>query len=110
AYFAQKSFIRENQDLIGRFTNAVAKGLVWVKDHSAAEVAEVIAPSFPDTDLETLTDVVENYKQIDAWCASPVMKEESFDRLQMVMTEAGELSQKAPFDEIVDNFFAEKAK
>lgn len=110
AYFAQKSFIRENQDLISRFTNAVAKGLVWVKDHSAAEVAEVIAPSFPDTDLETLTDVVENYKQIDAWCASPVMKEESFDRLQMVMSEAGELSQKAPFDEIVDNSFAEKAK
>ena len=68
------------------------------------ELAEAVTFS------RSLTDVVENYKQIDAWCASPVMKEESFDRLQMVMTEAGELSQKAPFDEIVDNSFAEKAK
>ena len=107
AYFAQKSFLQQNPDLVERFTKAVAKGLTWVQEHSAAEVAKVIAPSFPDTDEQTLTAVVENYKKIEAWCTSPVMEQSSFDRLQTVMTEAGELSEKAPFEEIVNNTFAE---
>ena len=37
------------------------------------------------------------------------MTEESFDRLQEVITEAGELTQKAPFDRVVNNTFAQKA-
>ena len=110
AYFAQKSFIAENQDLIQRFTNAVAKGLAWVQTHTAEEVAEAIQSSFPDTDLETLTTVVRNYQEIDAWCATPDMTEESFQRLQDVMQEAGELDQTAPFSQIVDNTFAEATK
>lgn len=108
AYYANKSFIEKNGDLIQKFTNAVAKGQKWVQEHSAKEVAEAIAASFPDTDVKTLTQVVENYKAIDAWASVPAMKEESFARLQTVMQEAGELEKTAPYDEIINNTFAEK--
>lgn len=37
------------------------------------------------------------------------MKEESLIRLQKVMQEAGELSEFAPFNKVVDNSFAQKA-
>ena len=107
AYFAQKSFIEKNEELIQSFTNAIAKGLAWVQEHTAAEVAKVIQPSFPDTDLKTLETVVQNYKDIDAWRAEPDMKEESFQKLQTVMHEAGELEKTAPFSELVNNSFAE---
>lgn len=110
AYFAQKSFIEKNEELIQSFTNAIAKGLTWVQEHTAAEVAKVIQPSFPDTDLETLETVVQNYKDIDAWRATPDMKEESFQKLQTVMQEAGELEKAAPFSELVNNSFAENTK
>lgn len=56
--------------------------------------SKVIEPSFPDTDLDTLIRVVENYKAIGAWCSEPAMKQESFERLQTVMQQAGELAQK----------------
>lgn len=72
-------------------------------------MAEAIAPSFPDTDLDLLETVVRRYKQQDTWNKTPVMKEEAFNRLQEVMKEAGELAEFAPFDKIVDNSFAEKA-
>ena len=36
-------------------------------------------------------------------------KEESFNRLQEVMIEAGELKEKVPYTEIVNNTYAEKA-
>lgn len=110
AYFAQKSFIAKNENLIQSFTNAVAKGLSWVKEHTATQIAEVIQPAFPDTDLKTLETVVQNYKNIDAWRETPDMKEESFQKLQTVMQEAGELEKAAPFSELVNNSFAKNIK
>ena len=110
AYFASKDFIEKNPDLVQRFTNAVYKGQQWVQSHSAKEVAEAIAPSCADTDVELLTTVVQRYKDIDAWSTDPVMERESFEQLQDVMTEAGELKQKADYDKLVNNTFAETAK
>ena len=101
--------MEENPELIQGFANAVAKGEAWVKSHSAEEVAKLVAPHFADTDLELLTSAVENYQKVGAYCETPVMSEESFDRLQTVMESAGELSQRAAFDAVVNNTFAEKA-
>ena len=56
-----------------------------------------------------LASSVQSYKDIDAWNETPVLKEEAFDRLQTVMTEAGELDTKAPYNIIVNNKFAENA-
>jgi NitT/TauT family transport system substrate-binding protein len=109
AYFAKKSYIEENSDIIQKFTDAIYKGQVWVKEHTSEEIAEAIQSFFPDTELELLSNVIQNYIDIDAWNEDPILKEESFDRLQMVMEEAGELSQKAPYDEIVNNSYAENA-
>lgn len=109
AYFAKSSYMEENAELIQGFTNAVAKGEAWVKTHSAEEVAKLVAPHFADTDLELLTSAVENYQKVGAYCEIPVMSKEGFDRLQTVMESAGELSQRAAFDAVVNNTFAEKA-
>lgn len=110
AYFAKKSYIEKNSDLIQRFTNAVYKGQQWVATHTDAEVAEAVADFFADTSLDLLTASVASYRAIDAWNTDPVMSEESFNRLQTVMTQAGELKQTADFAAVVNNTFAEKAK
>ena len=109
AYFAKKSYLAENADLVQRFTNAVYKGQQWVQEHTAREVAEAVQDSFADTDLELLESAVQRYKDIGAYSTDPVMTRESFDLLQTVMTEAGELTQTAPWEEVVNNTFAEKA-
>lgn len=56
-----------------------------------------------------LETVVKRYKSQDTWNKTPVMKEEAFNRLQEVMKEAGELTEFAPYDKLVDNSFPEKA-
>ncbi|HHX17347.1 MAG TPA: ABC transporter substrate-binding protein [Clostridium sp.] len=109
AYFAKKSYIEENKELIQKFTNAVYKGQQWVKEHTPEEIAEVIKPSFPDADEDILIKVAQRYKENDAWCSDPIMKKEAFELLQEVMKEAGELTKEVPFEEIVDNEFAKKA-
>ena len=108
AYCAKKSYIAENSTIIEGFTRAIYKGEQWVKEHTAKEVAEKIQGFFPDTTIESLATSVQKYKDIDAWKENPILEEEAFDKLQLIMTEAGELDQKAPYDKIVNNTFAEK--
>ena len=110
AYFAKKSYIEKNSDLIQRFTNAIYKGQQYVKEHSMKEVAEVIKDFFPDTNVDLLATVLQSYKDIDAWKTEPKMTENSFNNLQKVMESAGELSKKAPYSKIVNNTYAEKVK
>lgn len=109
AYFAKLSYIKKNKDVIQSFTNAIYKGQKWVAEHTAAEIADAVKGSFPDTDMEILTASIQSYKDIDAWNATPVLEEKAFERLQTVISEAGELDQKAPYDKVVNNEYAEKA-
>lgn len=109
AYFAKKSYIENNQTTIQNFTNAIYKGQKWVKEHTAKEIAEVIKDFFPDTDIDLLTTAIQSYKDIEAWNDTPILKQESFDKLQDVMSLAGELTKKAPYDKIVNNKYAEEA-
>lgn len=109
AYCAKKSYIEKNQDIIEGFTRATYKGQQWVKTHSAKEVAEAVQSFFPATSLESLEKSVQSYKDIDAWNDTPVLKQEAFDRLQEVMTMAGELKNTVPYDKIVNNTYANNA-
>ncbi len=109
AYFAKKSYIEANEETIQNFTNAIYEGQTWVKEHSAEEIATVIQDFFPDTTVEMLAQAIQTYKDIDAWNDTPVLKEESFNRLQEVMTMAGELENPAPYDKIVNNTYAFQA-
>ena len=106
AYFAKKSYIEDNEDIIRDFTKAIYKGEQWVKEHSSSEIAEVITDFFPDTDTELLATVIQNYKDIDAWSDTPVLKQESFERLEEVMMMAGELEEKVSYNEMVNNKYA----
>lgn len=109
AYFAKKSYIENNKETIQKFTNAIYKGQKWVKENSSEDIAKVVQSFFPDTDITLLSKVIQNYKDIDAWNDTPVLKEESFNLLQDVMTSAGELQKKAPYDKIVNNEYANEA-
>ena len=108
AYFASQDYMKKNPEIIKKFLRAIYKGQKWVMENSPEEVAKAMEPSFPDTDLDILTTVVERYKEIDAWSKTPVMKKEAFEKLQEVITMAGELDKKAVFEDVVDNSFAEE--
>ena len=109
AYFAKKSYIENNEDTIQKFTNAIYKGEQFVKEHTSTEIAESIQSFFPDTDIEQLANAVQSYKDIDAWNDTPILKEEAYNRLEEVMTMAGELQEKAPYEKVINNKYAEES-
>ena len=108
AYAANKSYIENNEDLVIRFTRAIYKGQQFVAKNSPEKIAEVIKPAFPDSDEKFLTKVVKRYRDQDTWPDNPKMNKESFDRLQDIMETAGELDERAPFEEVITNKYADK--
>ena len=105
AYFAKKSYIQENNDIVQSFTDAIYKGQQYVQSHTSYEIAELIKGFFPDTDVNMLANAVESYRNIDAWNTTPFMEEEDFNLLQDIIYDAGELDKYAPYSEVVNNFY-----
>ena len=109
AYFAKKSYIAKNEELIQNFTDAIYKGQKWTQEHSAQEIAELIKDFFPSTDVKMLENSIQRYKDIDAWNKTPVLTEEAFNKLQDVIEEAGELEKRADYEKVVNNKYAEQS-
>lgn len=109
AYSARKEFIKENPEIIQKFTNAMQKGLDYVLSHTPEEIAETIQPQFAETDLETITTIVKRYAEQDTWKENLVFEKESFELLEDILQDAGELEKRVPYEDLVDTSFAEKA-
>lgn len=107
-YMARDDFMTEHPEIIEAFTRAIYRGQQWVENHTSAEIAEVILPQFSESDVETLTTIIERYKAQDTWKTDPIFSEEGFTLIQDIMEQGGELSQRVPFDDLVRNEFAEK--
>ena len=106
AFSAKQSFIDENPDIIQGFTNALQKGMDYVQAHTPEEIAKIIEPQFPETDLETITTIVSRYYEQDTWKSNLIFEESSFDLLQDILESAGELAERVPYEDLVTTEFA----
>ena len=109
-YSALESYIEKNPEIIQGFSNALYEAMVWVDEHSAKEVAEVILPQFADTDVEFLAEIVQTYRELEAWNPDLVLGEDGYNRLIDIIKLAGEIEEGAPYSEIQTPDFAIKAK
>ena len=84
-------------------------GMDYVQTHTPEEIAKVIQPQFEETDLETITTIVTRYYEQDTWKSDLIFEKESFDLLQNILQEAGELPEWTPYEDLVNTEFAEEA-
>lgn len=109
AYCVKKSYMEKNPEIIQKFTNAIQKGLDYVNSHSSEEIARVIKPQFKETDEKIIATIVERYKAQNTWKEDTVFEKDSFDLLQNILEEAGELDARVPYEELVTTEFSKKA-
>lgn len=109
SYSAKTSYMEEHPEVIQKFTNGLQKGMEYVQTHTPAEIAAVIAPQFPETDLETITTIVTRYYGQDTWKENLVFEKESFELLQDILEESGELKERVDYDKLVTTAYAQKA-
>mgnify|MGYP000230771216 FL=1 len=109
SYSAKASYMKENPEIIQKFTDALQKGMDYVQSHTPEEIAEVIAPQFKETDLETITAIVKRYYDQDTWKENLIFEKDSFELLQDILEDAGELGERAEYEELVQTEYAKNA-
>ncbi|MCD7032629.1 ABC transporter substrate-binding protein [Metabacillus sp. GX 13764] len=109
SFMAKDSYLKKNSEAVKKFTKAIYKAQVWVKEHSAKDTADTIAGQFKDTDPSIIETVVNRYKEQKSFAENPVLDEKEWNNLQDIMTEAGELPKRVDYKELVNTTFAEEA-
>lgn len=109
SYSAKTSYMKENPEIIRKFTEALQKGMDYVQSHTPEEIAEVIAPQFKETDLDTITTIVQRYYDQDTWKENLVFEKESFELLQDILQEAGELNERVEYKKLVNTEYVKEA-
>ena len=107
AYSAKSSFMQENGQIVQGFVNALQKGMNYVNTHTPEEIAQIIKPQFPENDLKTIETIVKRYQEQDTWKENLIFEKKSFELLEDILEDAGELEKRVPYDKLVNTEFAE---
>ena len=98
------------RQVIESFTRAIYKGQQFVEKFSDEEVAKAIIDFFPGSDLDVLTNVVKNYRSVEAFSKTPVVSKENVDHLMDIIQDYDStlIPTRPDFDDIVDTSFTDK--
>ena len=101
AYNAKVSYIEENPDVIEKFTRAINRGLEYVANHSAEEIAKIVVDYFPDTSLSDMEIIINRYKEGDAWKKNITINEEEWNHIQEIIEASKQLDKRVSYDKLI---------
>ena len=84
------------------------KAIKYINETPSATVAPYLTKYFVGTAEASIAASVERYRAIDAWSKDLTMSEASFNRLQDIIDNAGELEKRMEMTKLVDNSYASK--
>ncbi len=105
AFYARKSYINANTELLKKFTKAIKKGLDFTFNNNDDEVAKVIHNQFSDSDVKDLASMIKRYKEADAWLSTPFVEEEFFNTLIDLLKENKLIDEIVYYDDLVNNMY-----
>lgn len=105
AFYARKSYINKNSDIVKKFTKAINKGIKYTLDNDSKTLAKDIINQFPDTSVEDLALMINRYKEYDCFLANPYISEELFTNLEDFLIDFNLLKDYVPYKDLVNNFY-----
>lgn len=107
-YIAKRSWLDKNEDTVRSFLRAIMKAIKYAKQTDTDEVAAHLYKSFPSTSYASISTSIKSYRDTDSWSDDMVMTERSFNRLQDIIENAGELPARADYSKMTDNSYAQE--
>lgn len=108
SYIAKRSWLNSHEDVVKGFLRAMLRAVEYAQNNTPEVVADKLYAAFPSTSLNSIATSVKSYQSINAWPSDMAMTEASFNRLQDVIDEAGELPSRAQFNKLVDNSYVKE--
>lgn len=106
--YATRRFLNEQPEVALRFVRAIYAAQCWIGEHSAAELAELVADYFPDLDRAILAGAIGRYLDSGVWGKTPFLSREGFDRQAAGLASGGLIGRQPAYEECVDMRFVEQ--
>lgn len=106
AFYAKKSFINNNKEVLTAFTKALNEGILYVKNNNGKTIANVIKKQFSDATIDELSAQIERYKKADAWLDSPYLSEDFYNTLIELLEDNDLLKKPVYYEKMVNNLYA----
>ena len=107
-FMAKNSWLTKHETEAEGFLRAVTKAVKYIMENPADTVAPYLSAYFEGVSVQSLAASVDRYKAIDSWRTELSMTEDSLNRLQDIIENAGELTRRATLNELVNNTYAKK--
>ena len=102
SYMTTASFLRNEREVLVRFTRALYRAQQWLARAGAAEVARLIAPAFPDMTAEIRLRAVARYLAQDTWAHDPILRQPGYEALQQILRDGGFIKRPHRYEDLVD--------
>ena len=100
-FYARKSYIENNKEIIKSFTKAINKGLEFVKNNDEMKTAKSIYKQFPDLSLNDLSTIVKRYKDADSFLDSSYIEEKLLINLENLLIDNNLLKDYVPYNDLI---------
>jgi NitT/TauT family transport system substrate-binding protein len=105
SFIATRGKVAANRDAFFAVTHALARMQSWLYAHSGKELAEVVAPFFPDVPQELLIRSLQRYLDAGLWSRDTAMSRQGFERLGLSFLSGRSLKSAPVFENCTDVFF-----
>lgn len=100
-FYARKSYIENNKEIIKSFTKAINKGLEFVKNNDEMKIAKSIYKQFPDLSLNDLSTIIKRYKEADSFLDSSYIEEKLLINLENLLIDNNLLKDYVPYNDLI---------
>ena len=100
-FYARKSYIENNKDVVKSFTKAINKGLEFVKNNDEMKIAKSIYKQFPDLSLNDLSTIIKRYKEADSFLDSSYIEEKLLINLENLLIDNNLLKDYVPYNDLI---------
>ncbi len=109
SFMATPEMLARERATLVRFVRGFHRAQRWLARASAAEIAAVIAPAFPEIDAGIRVGAIERYRRQGTWNRDPMLTRAGYETLQGILLGAGFIARPHPFEALVDTAIAAEA-
>jgi len=112
SFMATDRYIRENPEIVQRFTDVIARAMKWTVAAPTAELVQALEPFFPGVNPQALTAAAERYRKLKIWKSTPTIEAPAIEKFQDILVQGHVLEQakRVKFQDLVLSEFAGRAK
>jgi NitT/TauT family transport system substrate-binding protein len=101
-FLATRDSIERNRTSFAAMIRAVRHMQSWLCEHSAEELADVVAPFYPDVAHDLLENSLRRYHDAGLWSRRTEVSREGFARLAECLLSGGFISRVPAYEDCVD--------